>query len=181
VIYELGGKPALERLVSQARSDLTDDEIDTLASGGLQLGRVIDEHREQFTSGDFLIRGVLGTDRRSGAVVVGDVVPIGVTVQFHLRDSTTADQDLSRHLAGCRADAALLFTCTGRGTRLFGGPDHDAEAIVDLLGPIPTAGCFAAGEIGPIGGRNFVHGFTASLALFSDTTSGSRSGDTVTS
>ena len=94
VIYELGGKPALERLVSQARSDLTEDEIDTLASGGLQLGRVIDEHREEFASGDFLIRGVLGTDRRSGAVVVGDVVPVGVTVQFHLRDPATADEDL---------------------------------------------------------------------------------------
>jgi small ligand-binding sensory domain FIST len=181
VIYELGGKPALERLVSQARSDLTEDEIDTLANGGLQLGRVIDEHREEFASGDFLIRGVLGTDRRSGAVVVGDVVPVGVTVQFHLRDPATADEDLIRNLAGCSADAALLFTCTGRGTRLFGGPDHDAEAIVDLLGPIPTAGCFAAGEIGPVGGRNFLHGFTASLALFSDAKSGSRSGGTVTS
>lgn len=181
VIYELGGKPALERLLTQARSDLTADEIDTLASGGLQLGRVIDEHREHFTSGDFLIRSVLGTDPRSGAVVVGDLVPVGVTVQFHLRDPSTADEDLTRNLAGCSADAALLFTCTGRGTRLFGAADHDAEAIVDLLGPIPTAGCFAAGEIGPVGGRNFLHGFTASLALFSDATAGSRSGGTVTS
>jgi small ligand-binding sensory domain FIST len=117
---------------------------------------------------------VLATDRQSGAVVVGDVVPIGVTVQFHLRDARTADEDLSERLGGLSADAALLFTCTGRGTRLFGGPDHDAEAIVEHLGPIPTAGCFAAGEIGPVAGRNFLHGFTASLALF-------RRGDTVTS
>ena len=181
VIYELGGKPALERLVSQARSDLTQDEIESLASGGLQLGRVIDEHREEFSRGDFLVRNVLGTDSRSGAVAVGDVVPVGVTVQFQLRDAATADSDLIGGLANCSADAALLFTCTGRGTRLFGGPDHDAGAIVDVLGPIPTAGCFAAGEIGPVGGRNFLHGFTASLALFTDVASGSRPGGTVSS
>jgi small ligand-binding sensory domain FIST len=174
VIYELGGKPALERLVTYARSDLTEDELEALSQGGLQIGRVIDEHRERFSRGDFLIRNVLATDRQSGAVVVGDVVPIGVTVQFHLRDARTADEDLSERLGGLSADAALLFTCTGRGTRLFGGPDHDAEAIVEHLGPIPTAGCFAAGEIGPVAGRNFLHGFTASLALF-------RRGDTVTS
>jgi small ligand-binding sensory domain FIST len=166
VIYELGGRPALERLVNQARSDLTDDEVEGLAEGSLQIGRVIDEHREQFTRGDFLIRNVLGTDRRTGAVAVGDVIPVGVTVQFHLRDASTADEDLSECLAGVRADAALLFTCTGRGTGMFGAPDHDAEAIVDHLGPIPTAGCFAAGEIGPVGGHNFLHGFTASIALF---------------
>lgn len=181
VIYELGGRPALERLVAHARSDLTEDEIESLASGGLQLGRVIDEHREEFSTGDFLVRNVLGTDSRSGAVAVGDVVPVGVTVQFHLRDAATADSDLIGGLANCRADAALLFTCTGRGTRLFGGPDHDAGAIVDALGPIPTAGCFAAGEIGPVGGRNFLHGFTASVALFTDVASGSRTGDTVNS
>ena len=88
VIYELGGRPALERLVGQARSDLTEDEIEGLATGGLQLGRVIDEHREAIRTGDFLIRGVLGTDSRSGAVLVGDVVPVGVTVQFHLARPT---------------------------------------------------------------------------------------------
>jgi small ligand-binding sensory domain FIST len=180
VIYELAGKPALERLVAQAKADLTEDEIETLANGSLQLGRVIDEHREEFRCGDFLVRSVLGTDRRSGAVAVGDVVPVGVTVQFHLRDPATADQDLNGRLSGSSADAALLFTCTGRGTRLFGGPDHDAGAIVDILGPIPTAGCFCAGEIGPVGGRNFLHGFTASLALFTDAYSGSLPGDTVT-
>jgi len=166
VIYELAGKPALERLVNQARADLTDDEVEGLAEGTLQIGRVIDEHRERFERGDFLIRNVLGTDRRTGAVVVGDVIPVGVTVQFHLRDASTADEDLSERLAGVSADAALLFTCTGRGTGMFGAPDHDAEAIVDHLGPIPTAGCFAAGEIGPVGGHNFLHGFTASIALF---------------
>jgi small ligand-binding sensory domain FIST len=166
LIYELAGKPALERLVAQASSDLSEDEVATLAEGGLQVGRVMDEHREHFGRGDFLIRGVLGTDRRTGAVAVGDVVPVGVTVQFQLRDARTADEDLYERLAGRTAEAALLFTCTGRGTRLFGDPDHDAATVAELLGPIPVAGCFAAGEIGPVSGRNYVHGFTASLALF---------------
>jgi small ligand-binding sensory domain FIST len=166
VIYELAGKPAIERLVSQASSDLSEDEVETLAQGGLQIGRVIDEHNEEFGQGDFLIRQVFGTDRRSGAVAVGDNMAVGVTVQFHLRDPAAADRDLADHLEGRSAQAALLFTCTGRGTHLFGGPDHDAGAIVDYLGPIPTGGCFAAGEIGPVAGKNFLHGFTASMALF---------------
>lgn len=166
VIYELAGKPALERLVAQASSDLTEEEIASLADGGLQVGRVMDEHREEFRRGDFLIRGVIGTDRRTGAVAVGDVMPIGVTVQFHLRDARTADDDLYERLSDKTADAALLFTCTGRGSRLFGSPDHDAATIAEVLGPIPVAGCFAAGEIGPVAGRNYVHGFTASLAMF---------------
>jgi len=126
----------------------------------------VDEHLERFSTGDFLVRSILGSDKRTGAIAVGDVMPVGVTVQFHLRDAVTAGRDLARRLAGQRADAALLFTCTGRGTNLFGSPDHDAEAIVDQFGPIPTAGCFAAGEIGPVAGRNFLHGFTASMVLF---------------
>lgn len=166
VIYELAGKPALERLVAQASADLDEDEVELLAHGGLQIGRVMNEHLEEFSTGDFLIRNVLGTDRRSGAVAVGHIVPVGVTVQFHLRDAAAADLDLTRHLAGREADAALLFTCTGRGTRLFGGADHDAAAIAEYLGPIPLAGFFAAGEIGPVAGQNFLHGFTASMALF---------------
>jgi small ligand-binding sensory domain FIST len=166
VIYELAGKPALERLVAQASADLSEDDVELLASGGLQIGRVMDEHLEEFATGDFLIRNVIGTDPKSGAIAVGDVVPVGVTVQFHLRDAVAADEDLDIHLAGRDAEAALLFTCNGRGAGLFGSPDHDAGAIVDHLGPIPTSGFFAAGEIGPVGGRNFLHGFTASMALF---------------
>jgi small ligand-binding sensory domain FIST len=166
VIYELAGKPALERLVAQAGADLSEEELTAISEGGLQVGRVTDEHKETFDTGDFLIRAVLGTDRRTGAVAVGDVMPVGVTVQFQLRDAHSAAEDLEQRLCGKSADAALLFTCTGRGTRLFGGPDHDAGAVADHLGPIPLAGCFASGEIGPVSGRSYLHGFTASLALF---------------
>jgi small ligand-binding sensory domain FIST len=165
VIFELAGRPALERLLAQAHDTLDDRGLHLLETGGLHLGRVIDEHREHFGPGDFLVRNVVGADRRSGAIAVGDVVPVGTTVQFHLRDAETADEDLRTLLRGRRAEAALLFTCNGRGTRLFGAPDHDVAVLRDELGPVPVAGFFAAGELGPVGGRNFLHGFTASVVL----------------
>jgi small ligand-binding sensory domain FIST len=168
VIFELAGRPALERLVAQAHESLSEEEVRLLESGGLHLGRVIDEHREQFGRGDFLVRNVVGADRGSGAIAVGDVVPVGTTVQFHLRDAQTADEDLRALLHGRHADAALLFTCNGRGTRLFEAPDHDVATLTDELGRVPVAGFFAAGELGPVGQRNFVHGFTASIALLRD-------------
>jgi len=169
VIFELAGTPTLERLASQAQGSLTAEEIALIEHGGLQIGRVIDEHRASFGRGDFLIRSVLGADRRTGAVAVGDVMAVGTTVQFHLRDARTADEDLRVVLKGQRAEGALLFTCNGRGSRLFGQPHHDARAVADILGPVPLAGFFAAGEFGPVGGQNFVHGFTASMALLRDT------------
>jgi small ligand-binding sensory domain FIST len=168
VILELAGTPALERLVAQAHGALTEDEVTLLEMGGLQIGRVIDEHRASFGRGDFLLRSVLGADRRNGAIAVGDVMPVGTTVQFHLRDARTADEDLRVLLKGHQADGALVFTCNGRGSRLFDEPHHDVRVLTDLLGPVPVAGFFAAGEIGPVGGKNFVHGFTASLALLRD-------------
>ncbi len=168
VLLELAGRPALEQLVSQATETLDEEEVRLLESGGLHLGRVIDEHRESFGRGDFLVRNVVGADRSSGAIAVGDVVPVGTTVQFHLRDAQTADDDLRALLHGRRADAALLFTCNGRGTRLFDGPDHDVGVLTEELGHIPLAGFFAAGELGPVGGHNFLHGFTASIALVRD-------------
>ncbi|MGH2901299.1 MAG: FIST C-terminal domain-containing protein, partial [Solirubrobacteraceae bacterium] len=61
---------------------------------------------------------------------------------------------------------ALMFTCNGRGRGMFGVADHDAAALAGALGDIPTAGFFAAGEIGPVGGENFLHGFTATVAVF---------------
>jgi small ligand-binding sensory domain FIST len=165
LLYELAGRPALEQVVAQTRDSLSENEVVLLETGGLHLGRVIDEHREHFGRGDFLVRNVMGADRSSGAIAVGDPVPVGTTVQFHLRDAATADEDLHALVAARRADAALVFTCNGRGTRLFGEPHHDVRVLSEHLGAVPMAGFFAAGELGPIGGRNFVHGFTASVAL----------------
>ncbi len=166
VVYELGGKAALERLVTMAERDLPERDVALINAGGLHLGRVIDEHRVEFGRGDFLVRNVIGADPDVGAIAVNDQVDLGTTVQFHLRDAEAADEDLRHMLAGHHANGALMFTCNGRGTRLFDQPHHDATALADALGGVPVAGFFAAGEFGPVGGHNFVHGFTASIALF---------------
>jgi small ligand-binding sensory domain FIST len=166
VVRELAGEPPLERLVEQAKR-MPEGDV-RLINQGLHLGIVIDEHKVEFGVGDFLIRNVLGGDQESGAIQVGDEVPVGQTVQFHVRDATSADVDLRELLQGHTADSALLFTCNGRGVRLFGSPDHDASVVADLLDDPPTVGFFAAGELGPVGGRNFLHGFTASVLLFED-------------
>lgn len=166
LILELAGQPAFARLAELVGS-LSEEDRD-LASRGLHIGRVIDEHRTEFGRGDFLIRGVLGADTESGAVAIGDVVPVGSTVQFQVRDAESADEDLKELMTGEHADGALLFTCNGRGSHLFSTPHHDAGLVSEVLAGAPLAGMFCAGEIGPVGGRSFVHGFTASLALFHD-------------
>jgi small ligand-binding sensory domain FIST len=164
LIEELGGKPAIERL--QELADAASEEERELLRRGLHVGLVVDEHKAEFSRGDFLVRNLLGADESSGALAVGEQVSVGQTVQFHVRDAGAADEDLREMLTGVDAEAALLFTCNGRGRHLFTVPDHDAGMVENLLGPIPLAGAFCAGEIGPVGGRNFLHGFTASLALF---------------
>jgi small ligand-binding sensory domain FIST len=166
MLGELAGKPALER-VRSVLDRLSVEELES-ARHGLHVGRVIDERREEFGRGDFLVRNVLGAVPASGAVAVGDTVTVGSTVQLHVRDALTADEDLRSMLDGIHADGALLFTCTGRGTGLFGAPDHDAATLADRVGPA-IAGMSCAGEVGPIGGRSFLHGYTASILLLSDT------------
>jgi len=173
VIHELGGRQPLARLRELAAMLPGRDQ--ELLAQGVHLGVVIDEYRAEPGQGDFLIRGVVGADPESGAMVVGDEIQVGRTVQFHVRDADSADQDLRRALdresaalGGRRPAGALLFTCNGRGSRLFSEPDHDAGLIAKILGEIPVAGFFCAGELGPVGRRNFLHTFTASIALFPD-------------
>ncbi|MGH9223398.1 MAG: FIST signal transduction protein [Acidimicrobiales bacterium] len=172
VVYELAGRPALERLGDIA-SALPEDERMMLYRG-VHLGRVINEHKTDFGRGDFLIRAVMGGDQESGAIQVGDQLEVGATTQFQIRDAESADEDLRQMVAATTGQAALLFTCNGRGTRLFGPgrPDHDATVLTDGLAGAPVAGMFCAGEIGPVGGRNFLHGFTASVLLLSPSAGG---------
>jgi small ligand-binding sensory domain FIST len=169
IIQELGGRPPLAALEELFASLPPADQL--LARQGLHVGRVINEYQDHFDRGDFLVRNCLGADRDTGALAIGDYVRAGQTVQFHVRDAATADEDLRALLAQAKHDgdaqAALLFTCNGRGRRLFDRPDHDAGLLAELLGAVPVAGFFAQGEMGPIGGKNFLHGFTASAALFS--------------
>jgi small ligand-binding sensory domain FIST len=169
LLLELAGQPALARL-EEIVSDLDEDDRELVAAG-LQIGVVMDEYAERHERGDFLIRGVLGIDPEREAVAIGDVVEVGRTVRFQVRDAATADEDLYELLdayreQGGRVEGALLFTCNGRGGAMFGSADHDPLAVRETLGPIGVAGFFAAGEVGPVGGHNHVHGFTASMLVF---------------
>jgi small ligand-binding sensory domain FIST len=171
IVHELAGRPALET-VQRIIGELSPRERG-LVAGGLLIGIVIDSGKPEFEQGDFLVRGVLGADPESGSLAIGATVRSGQVVRLHARDARSADEDLRRALrlqseaiAGGRPAGALLFSCNGRGSAMFGIRDHDAEAVERELGGAPAAGFFAAGEIGPVGGRSFLHGFTATLAVF---------------
>jgi small ligand-binding sensory domain FIST len=170
VIAELASEPAIERL-REALAEL-DPREQELAASGLMLGIVIDENKPEYERGDFLVRPILGADPESGSLAVGERVRVGQTVRMHVRDGASADEDLrgalraqAAALGTGRAAGTLVFTCNGRGSHMFDVPDHDATAIEDALGA-PAGGFFCAGEIGPVGGRNFLHGFTATMAVF---------------
>lgn len=170
VIYTLGGKPSLV-IAQDILSRLSPKEQEQVQNGSLFLGIVTNEYQESFRRGDFLIRTVLGFDPDSGAIVVTDEVRAGQTVQFHIQDANTADEDLRLLLArSVEHDTpplgALLFTCNGRGLRMFDSPNHDARTVLESMPETPLAGFFAAGEIGPVGGKSHIHGHTASIALF---------------
>jgi len=168
IVHELGGRSAVDRL-RQLLAALDPREQALLRGGGLQVGQVIDEHKASFERGDFLVRGLLGIDQESGSIAVGDSVEVGQTLQFHVRDAASADEDLELLLApvpSWRPRGVLLFSCNGRGRRFFGEPDHDAAKVAAATDRVPTAGFFAQGELGPVGGRNFLHTFTASMAVF---------------
>jgi small ligand-binding sensory domain FIST len=166
VVEALGGKPPL-LVLRELVQDMPDSEQELLRNG-LFLGKAISEYRETFGRGDFLVRNLIGADDSNGAVAVNGEMRIGQTVQFHVRDADTADEDLRELLAqhaGTSPAGALLFSCNGRGTRMFERPCHDVGVSRELLPATPVAGFFAAGELGPVGGDNFVHGHTASFAI----------------
>lgn len=168
LLLELGSRPAYQ-ILEQAFQTLA--EADKLrARGNLFAGLAVDEYKEQFARGDFLIRNILGADPATGTVVVGAHPRTGQTVQYQLRDALTADEDLAALLApiAARAEkpaASLLFCCNGRGRQLFSMPDHDAAMFASATSSAPSAGFFCNGEIGPVGGTNFLHGYTASAGL----------------
>ena len=173
IIYELSGRPALE-VARETVGELSPEDQE-LARTALLIGRVVDEYKETFERGDFLIRTLLGADPKSGAIAVGETTRPGQTVQLHVRDADTAREDLTvmmdaltPKLADRPAQGALVFSCNGRGAHLYGKPNHDSEMIAAATGDIPSAGFFCNGEIGPIGNSNFLHGFTASIGIFQE-------------
>lgn len=172
IIYEVAGEPFLD-VLRKIFLKLTDTER-RLVQQALLIGIVMDEYKHGFNRGDFLIRSVIGVDQETGAVAIGDIIKPGQTIQIHIRDAKTAEEDLNQLLAVYKEknktsipQGAFVFSCNGRGLSLFGEPDHDIKLIQKHIGPIPAAGFFCAGEIGPVGGRNFLHGFTDSIVVFS--------------
>jgi small ligand-binding sensory domain FIST len=168
VLQGLGGRPPLEVLRETLSRCTPDDQ--RLARESLFAGLAMAEGREGYQRGDFLIRNLLGIDADSGALMLGAPLRRGQTLQFQLRDARTSDQDLHSLLESLPAAdsaprGALLVSCVGRGAGLYGKPDHDAGLVQSLRGPVPLAGFFANGEFGPVGRRNFVHGYTSCLAV----------------
>lgn len=169
MIFEIAGESPIDR-IRRIWSKANPRER-SLMQAGLKIGRVVDEYKSDFGPGDFLIRPVTGADAEGGFIAVGDVVEVGQTVQFHIQDPETADADMTAALRAVEgASGALLFSCNGRGTNLFTEPNHDIASVNRWLG-VPTVGMFCAGEMGPVGGRNFLHGLSASLAVFCDSAS----------
>ena len=144
-----------------------------LMRNSLFLGVVMDEFIDEPQQGDFLIRNVMGMDDRSGSLAIGEMLKEGQLVQFHLRDADTSAQDLAAVLERYAGDnrenpvhGALLFSCLGRGQYLYGRPNHDTELFRDKLGAVPLGGFFCNGEIGPVSGTTFLHGYTSSFGIF---------------
>lgn len=171
VILELAGIPAMEALRKLVVS-LSEQER-AIAQRALFIGVVMNEHLQSFQRGDFLIRNLIGMDPNSGALAVGDQLQVGQTVQFQIRDAAASLEDLTQllqekkgELKSSPAGGALLFNCLGRGQDLYGTPHVDIRTIQAAIGNRPVAGFFCNGEIGPVAGRNFIHGFTSSLGLF---------------
>ncbi|HTL47399.1 MAG TPA: FIST N-terminal domain-containing protein [Verrucomicrobiae bacterium] len=171
VLQELAGKPALEAFgeIYKNLSPLDQE----LAHHSLFVGLAMDETRSSFKRGDFLIRNIMGADRASGALAVGENLVIGQTLQFQLRDAKASTEDLEALLKLMHRketvlkEAAILVSCCGRGKALFGQADHDVKLIQKYRGPFPLAGFFANGEFGPVEGKNYVHGYTSSLTIIS--------------
>jgi small ligand-binding sensory domain FIST len=171
IIHEIGNRPAYE-VLAETFSHLSADE-QKKARGNLFIGLVVNEYLDEFHRGDFLIRNLLAADPRSGSIAVGALPRLGQTVQFQRRSAAAATEDMNELLTRARTKlnkaavyGGCLCSCNGRGQNLFGRPHHDAQMVQQRLGPLGLAGFFCNGEIGPVGEKSFLHGFTASLALF---------------
>ena len=173
VILGLDHKPAASGL--QVVYDAADSRTRDLLQRALFVGLVGDTlTKEDPQPGDFLIRNVMGLDGKNGSVAVASYIREGMRVQFHVRDGETAAQDLAKVLERFKAEnpgrevpGGLLFSCMGRGERLYGEVDHDSQAFIDAFGTKSLGGFFCNGEIGPVGRGTYLHGFTSCFALFS--------------
>lgn len=171
VIHELAGRSAMDMLRETFLKASKHDQA--LAQRSLFVGCVVDEYKQKLERGDFVIRNVIAADPDAGTLTIGDFVDVGQTIQFHVRDAASAHDDLQllcrnmkKNQSGAAPRGALMFCCNGRGQHMFEQANHDVSTLHQSMGVCPTAGFFCAGELGPIGRRNFLHGFTSSIALF---------------
>jgi small ligand-binding sensory domain FIST len=171
ILWELDGQPAVHVLHGLYQTLPAADQ--ELARHSLFLGMVMNEHQHEYRQGDFLIRNIIGMDTERGVLAVAATPRENAVVQFHLRDAHTSAQDLDHLLSGYRTategsppQGALLFSCLGRGLQLYGKPDHDTGAFRAALGDVPLGGFFCNGEIGPVQGTTFLHGYTSAFGLF---------------
>lgn len=171
-VLELDGRPVL-KVLEELFATLSQEErrgFQSSAAVGIAPAR---DRGETLRVGDFLVRDLLGFNRTEGSLVVSARVEVGDRLQLQLRDAASADQELrelldrvARHPSTAAPAAALMFSCLGRGARFFGLPHHDVTAVRSKLGTPPVAGFFCNGELGPVRGRTWTHGYTCALALF---------------
>ncbi|MEO8204625.1 MAG: FIST N-terminal domain-containing protein [Chthoniobacterales bacterium] len=168
VIFSLGSRPAYEALESAFNSLEESEKAE--AKGNLLAGLAATEYVEEFKSSDFIVKNILGADPKSGAVAIGGIPRLGQTLQYQFRSREAADLELRQTLQGAHAGqkplASLLFSCNGRGSHFFGKPHHDASVLTEVFGNHASAGFLCNGEIGTSGGKNGIHGYTASVAFF---------------
>ena len=178
VISKLGDQTPLEVLRDLFEAAETREK--RLIRRSLQIGIIMDRLAQNSNEGEFLIRNVLGADEEDGTLAIGELVQEGQVVQFFVRDAQAADEDLRMMLEeyidnldeGDIPASALLFSCIGRGQYLYGSPDHDTSMFTDMVADIPVTGFFSNGEIGPLGDQTFLHGYSASFALFKQASKG---------
>ena len=169
LLLEVDGRPPIEILNElYAEADARDR---TLFQSSLFLGIQMNAQKTELGRGDFLVRNLVGSDPETGSLAVGALLEETQVVQFQLRDGRTAAEDLDAHLgdyAGGHSGArgVLLFSCLGRGRHMYGVPNHDSDAFRRHLGDVPVSGFFCNGEIGPVEGRTFLHGYTSAFGIF---------------
>lgn len=171
ILVAVDGEPPLRVLQRLYKSlPRRDQEV---IQNNLLLGIAMDHMQEESGAGEFLVRNLIGVDNQRGILAVGSLLNEGQIVQFHIRDAVTSSEDLrhclqefTAHSAEARPEAALLFSCTGRGVNLYGEPNHDTGMFMSTVGNVPLGGFFCGGEIGPVGGITHLHGFTSSFAIF---------------
>lgn len=171
VVFELDGYPTLDVLKGIYQS--LNERDQGLVRQSLFLGIVMDEFQDFPVMGDFLIRNIVGLEPKAGGLAIGEIMREGQIVQFHLRDGQTSSDDISAMLSQFRdrsatqSRGALLFSCLGRGSYLYGKPNHDVEVFRQIVGDIPLGGFFCNGEIGPVAGTTYLHGYTSAFGIFS--------------